>query len=382
MRIAILSNTFPPDNHGGAERVAALQAELLSSTHEVRVWAAGTESGNGVEEGIMVCRFASVFAHVGDLSVFQKCIFHLVTDRGCRHDVANDILAWKPDVLLTHNLTGCGMATPQCVQARGVKWIHTLHDIQLTDPSGQEWKECAGSQRVRAWRFFWSRLRRWRVGTPDVIVSPTQWLMEWHTRHGFRGRSSVVLPNPVSLTPERLRTLRVPATIAYVGRLSDEKGFRLFLRAAAACDPALVSRIMVVGGGPLLGNARAVSDPRWDVRGPLPFDEAHAIIADADLLIAPSQILENQQQILLQAMAEGTPVIATDVGGTAETLAGVGCPLVPCDVDAAFRITAHVHALLGDPEEWQGVSRRLRARAERHAVSVYRASLEEILLSR
>lgn len=377
MRIAILTNAFPPDGQGGAERTAFFQADTLACLgHDVRVWAPDKGAGGRgpqdraertVIHGMEVMRFPSVFRSLSRMNPFQKLGFHVWQDARPRHDLVEQIIAWKPDVLLTHNLTGCGMGTARVVQTKNVRWIHTLHDIQLTDPSGQETVAFSITPLASVWRWLWSLRRRSAFGEPNVLISPTRWLLEWHTRSGFKAARMVVIPNPVDVLPARERVLHKPATIVFVGRLSSEKGFDLFLDAVRQLDVSLVNKIVVVGGGSMMTQAERMLDKRLLLRGALSFEDARRAIADADVLIAPSQILENQQTILLEAMAEGTPVIATDVGGTKETLEGTGCLVVE---GSALGETAKV--LLAYPDVWSRISRTMRHHAEeRHDKEKY-----------
>lgn len=340
MRIAILSNTFPPDNKGGAERIAALQAEgLRRAGHDVRVWSLRDVPSKNLAK----------------TSLLGRLWFHLVTDAKPRTDIVNAILAWKPEKLITHNLTGCGFGTPKAIQAHNIPWTHILHDIQLTDPSGQETEAWSKTAIAKAWRAVWSARRRAVFGTPDVLISPTQWLLDWHGAHNFHGTEERVTPNPRPEASPQQRTPHVPATVAYIGRLSRDKGFDRFLSVIQQLPASLVNQITIVGSGPMEKDARALNDPRVDLTGTLPPETVQQILSTTDLLIAPSRLLENQQNILLEAMAAGTPVIATDTGGTKETLAGTGCPVVPPN-----QLTAEVTRILSDSTIWKNISQNMQ----------------------
>ena len=149
MRVAILTNAFPPDARGGAGRIAFEQAKLLRTAGcEVRVWR----------------------PHIAWFSETPiKRLWRHLRDLSARKNVAQEISAWQPDALITHNLTGCGFATPRQVQRKGVRWIHTLHDVQLFDPSGR----LVDARILTPWQIFWSLLRQIALGQPDAVVSPT-----------------------------------------------------------------------------------------------------------------------------------------------------------------------------------------------------------------
>jgi glycosyltransferase involved in cell wall biosynthesis len=339
MRIAILTNAFPPAAKGGAGRIAALQVEALKEQgHDVRVW--------------------MVDAPLQKMNPFARLWFHLVTDARAHTDLVDEIIAWKPDELQTHNLTGCGIGTPKTIQSHGIPWTHTLHDIQLTDPSGQETETWSKTVLAKIWRAFWSARRRASFGTPDILVSPTKWLLDWHHRHHFRGKQEKVVRNPVPKTEKRDRTLHLPATVLYVGRLSRDKGFDRFLEIVKQLPPTLVNQITVNGVGPMLTDIKRLNDPRIDVIGAIPPETVQELMANADLLIAPSRLLENQQNILLEAMSVGTPIVATDTGGTRETLEGTGCPVV-----APERLKDEAMRLLSDADAWKEISEKISQRA-------------------
>jgi glycosyltransferase involved in cell wall biosynthesis len=387
VKIAILTNAYPPDGKGGAERIAWLQAEGLASRgHEVRVWA----PWSGVKDqgsGVRVMRFASSFLKMTGINAFSRLFFHL-RDLFPRKGLVKEISVWHPDVLITHNLTGCGIGTPKEISKFKILnskffWVHVLHDVQLAEPSGQieQYGNTAIQQFLqKIWRAFWSLLRRSVFGTPGTLVSPSSWLLDWHRGYGFHGKSEVVLPNPVEIGERRERELKHPATIAYVGRLSADKGFADILKMIPKLDPADVGSIVVVGDGPMRADARNFGDRRAVLRGVLPSAEARQAIADADLLIVPSRIHENQPTVILEAMAEGTPVIATDVGGVRELLDGTDSSVLAVADDLGERLAKEVADILGDSERWNKISTALRARAEeRHEAGRYLDSLEGLL---
>lgn len=87
------------------------------------------------------------------------------------------------------------------------------------------------------------------------------------------------------------------------------------------------------------------------------------VLNEIDLLVHPAK-QEPLGRVLLEAMAAGVPVVATDVGGTREILDdGVSGRLVPPG-DAAT-LAAALETVLGDP----GLSGQFRRAARETAVS-------------
>jgi len=97
-------------------------------------------------------------------------------------------------------------------------------------------------------------------------------------------------------------------------------------------DLSVVPRLgaIIAGTGPLEAELRAAEE-RMGLSGRVRWTgevaDAGPILAAADLVVLPS-VWEGLPYVLLEAMAEGTPVLATPVGGVPEVLSGplaVGC---------------------------------------------------------
>lgn len=87
-------------------------------------------------------------------------------------------------------------------------------------------------------------------------------------------------------------------------------------------------------------------------------DDVAAIMKTADLLVHPAH-QEPLGRVLLEAAASGLPIIATDVGGTAEILeSGVSAELLPPGDPA--RLAESIHRLLHSPETLRSYAAKAR----------------------
>lgn len=127
-------------------------------------------------------------------------------------------------------------------------------------------------------------------------------------------------------TEGRLRMLTV-------GALADRKGQEYAIEALALVRQAGIdAELTLVGDGPNEASLRDLA-ARCDVSSDVAFaglsKDPRPFLTKADLFVLPSR-QEGFSNALLEAMASGLPVVATDVGGNAEALEhGVGGRIVP-----------------------------------------------------
>ncbi|MBP6945070.1 glycosyltransferase [Patescibacteria group bacterium] len=349
LRIAVLTNAYPPAHAGGAAHIAEVQVEMLKQAgHEVRVWSPE-----------MSWITAPVWARLG----------HHLKDLFAKSSLVGDILAWKPDILLSHNLTGCGFATPRMIKATGVRWFHVLHDIQLFEPSGQLYR----LRPVTFWQLGWAFLRFHAFGRPDAIISPTHWLIEQHL-HRFlltrqRDRADIethVIPNPGPVMNPVSRGVHEPLRLLFVGHISPAKGSRLLLKIIRELRTPF--ELHIVGEGPdqhLFKSAgtQVVLHGKRDREGVL------RIMRAADILLVPSEIHENQPTVILEAASVNLPVIASRRGGIPETLGEAGAEMI-CSYNNAEAWCQAIQRLT-DPEIYLHQSRIIQHLAEEHDPTLY-----------
>ena len=180
------------------------------------------------------------------------------------------------------------------------------------------------------------------------VVTPSEYLRELAIGWGVRADRVTLLPNPTppvsGLPPhEELRKqfgLTGP-TLVFAGRLTAQKSLDLGIEAARRAGVDLV----IAGDGPDREALEALGYGRF--LGALPRQKVLELFraGDASLL---SSSWENFPHTVVEALAVGTPVIATRTGGVAEVLEdGVNGLLVePGDVEA---LTAAIDRFFLDP---------------------------------
>jgi glycosyltransferase involved in cell wall biosynthesis len=111
------------------------------------------------------------------------------------------------------------------------------------------------------------------------------------------------------------------ATIGFIGRLSEEKGVQTLIRAMASVRIKIPrARLLVAGAGPIEHRLRKLAES-LGLRNSISFlgfcTNAFVMMKNLDVFVLPSRT-EGCPIVVLEAMAMGVPVIATNVGGTPE----------------------------------------------------------------
>lgn len=176
---------------------------------------------------------------------------------------------------------------------------------------------------------------------------------------------------------------RIPVdapVVGIVGRLSEQKGHRFFLEAAALVHRRRPDvRFLVVGDGELMDEMR-------DLASRLAFTSAvifaghepdvPSALAAIDVL-ALASVYEGTPLALFEAMAAGKTIVSTDVDGCGEVLEDGRTALLVPPKDPA-RFAAALHRVLDDPSLAASLAAAAHTESEQYDVTACVRQLEAI----
>ncbi len=194
---------------------------------------------------------------------------------------------------------------------------------------------------LRAIRFGSTSRHRWLRATSladDAWTSNSEAARVEQERDGIvRVGRGIVIRNGVDMSSTVQPFAAGPFTWISVGRLRPEKDHATLLRAWALATRPEHSRLRIVGDGPQQAELEALAK-RLGITGSVAFVGAiHHMDAEyhAAHALVLSSTTEGSPNCVLEAMAQGRPVVATNVGGTPETLGpGAGILVPPTDPQA------------------------------------------------
>jgi len=162
---------------------------------------------------------------------------------------------------------------------------------------------------------------------------------------------------------------RAPRRVLGVGGLESAKGFEFLLQGSAILrDRGQAVEIELVGDGPQreslerLGRSLRLDGIRF--RGWLPFTGARDAIRGACVLVHPSAGLgDGAPNVIKEAMALGTPVVASAIAGIPDLLEGGRCGVLVPPRDPAA-LADGIGSLLSDAGRRTALAERARRSAE------------------
>ncbi len=342
MRLLLLAEQFPftsdGDFRGGVEARSYFSALALSADHQITVFAAQERSRTqSALPGIEIRRLGPPRSSVGKAGFWFRFRYALAVLREARQ---LDFDAVEGTNHLTYELAR-RLATKKKVAA-----FATYHDLWIG-----EWKQHFG--RLKGFIGEWVEQRTLRYPWKKIIAVSTVTRAKL-IEHGVSPDRIVVVPNGVP-------TDHLPAvqdrderpTISYVGRLVSYKRVDDLLAALTRLRELIPNVLLrIIGSGPERPSLERAVRQRG-LRDHVVFHGFIPRLTDVLDLVARSHAfclpstLEGFGLVTIEAMAVGTPYVATDIPPTVEvTQNGIGGILYPPgNIDD---LTAGLQAILTD----------------------------------
>ncbi|WP_030840519.1 glycogen synthase [Streptomyces sp. NRRL S-475] len=363
MRVGLLTREYPPDVYGGAGvHVEFLARELRPLVDlDVHCW------GEGRADGVRRHRSWSAL------------------------DGANDALrTFSVDLAMAAALEGRELVHSHTWYANlgghlakmlyGIPHVMTAHSLEPLRP----WKaeQLGGGYDLSSWA------ERTAIEAADAVVAVSGAMREdilgcypgldperVHVVHnGIDTR--LYRPDPGTDALDRIGLDRSRPYVLFVGRITRQKGVPHLLRAVRDIDPA--AQVVLCAGAPdtpeidqefreLFGELSGVRDGVFWIPKMLPRPEVIQLLTHAALFVCPS-VYEPLGIVNLEAMACGTPVVASAVGGIPEVVDdGTTGLLVPPGDDFEAGLARSMDTVLGDP----GAARRMGEAGRERAVGEF-----------
>jgi starch synthase len=359
VRVGLLTREYPPDVYGGAGvHVEFLARELRPLVDlDVHCW------GEGRADGVLRHRPWSTLDGANDaLRTFSV-------------DLAMAAALEGRELVHTHTWYA-NLGGHLAKMLYGIPHVMTAHSLEPLRP----WKaeQLGGGYELSSWA------ERTAIEAADAVIAVSGAMREdilgcypaldpekVHVVHNGID-TNLYRPDHGTDALDRIGLDRSRPYVLFVGRITRQKGVPHLLRAVRDIDPA--AQVVLCAGAPdtpeidqefreLFGELSRVRDGVFWIPRMLPRPEVIQLLTHAALFVCPS-VYEPLGIVNLEAMACGTPVVASAVGGIPEVVDdGRTGLLVPPGDGFEAGLARAMDSVLGDPEAARRMGEAGRERA-------------------
>jgi glycosyltransferase involved in cell wall biosynthesis len=357
MRVLVCHNYY--QQPGGEDGVFASEVALLRSKgHDVSTFSVHNDD----------------VVHVGRARLAWQTFWN----NEISNQLASKVRRDRIDLVHFHNtFPRISPASYPAVRNAGAAVVQTLHNYRLSCPSATFFRDGRVCEDCLGRRFPWPAIKykcyrsdRAASAVTSGMLLAHRALRTWH-RHvdrfvalttfsaskmveaGLPRQKVVVKPNFLDIDPGF--GAGDGRFALFIGRLSAEKGISALLEAWK--QPGL-PELRIVGDGPLRDHVASAPQVKW--LGRQPAGEVMNLLKSASLLVFPSVWYEGMPRTIVESLACGTPVLASDLGSMREMIMdGVNGWLVP--PGHPVRLGARVKEIFADPATLAGLRHSARA---------------------
>jgi glycosyltransferase involved in cell wall biosynthesis len=255
---------------------------------------------------------------------------------------------FKPEIIHAHNIYHhLSPSILSAAKAKKIPVVMHLHDYKLICPNhslfvkGKYCERCAGKKYYNCFKnrcvknslpgsilatlemFLHHNILKIYENKVAKFIAPSRFMKEICVRFGQRAEQIEVLYNPYSREYKEVKNNEEQnldnAYILYFGRLSEEKGIDVLIRAIAGTKEKLV----IAGSGEEEEKLKALA---LEIKAEVEFvgfksgDALRETITKAKAIVIPSIWAENMPLSLLEAMRLGKIAFVSNVGGLPEAI--------------------------------------------------------------
>lgn len=337
MKVLLVNKYWYP--RGGAEVVALMTKNLLEQNgHDVAVFGM-QHSQNLFQHDFFP---PEIDYRKDSFSKKVKNSLKTIHNGDAKKQFEKMIVEFWPDVIHFHNIYHqLSFSLLEVAKQYNIRTVMTLHDYKLLSPNYSLYHHGKIDRSILGKKYYRCLLSNCLESVPesligtleayyrhykkyhsliDVYVSPSHFLKDLFVESGWNKNKIEIVRNPV-VVPSITKHQGGGSYVAFIGRLSSEKGVDVLLH-AAEMTPQIP--YVIVGTGEMETSLRS-----WALHknlknvlfvGYKTGKELDDLYTNARLLVVPSLWYENYPLGILEAKAHAKVVLASDVGGIPEML--------------------------------------------------------------
>ena len=327
MKIAIINTLYAPNKVGGAEKSVQTLAENFSDLgNEVIVICLGKEDANYKLNGVIIhaVKIKNDFwpFEINNKNSFHKLIWHL---KDASNNKYNDFLHrlfldYKPDVLLTNNISGFSTKVWRIASNLNIKIVHTLRDYYLQCPKSTKFKNGLNCSNLCNDCKLLSIPKKKDSSKVNYLIGISNYILSDHIDKGyFKGVQNEVIFNGFETYKKSINSRELTNVFGFIGQVNKTKGIELILESFSNLSES--SWKLLIAGAVDEKYLKHLNKINNSIQIEyLGYMDSSKFFEMIDVLIVPSLWNEPFGRVVIESILYSKPVIASNMGGIPELL--------------------------------------------------------------
>lgn len=300
-----------------------------------------------------------------------KAFFDGIYSFEAKRKVSQLLADFKPDLAHAHSFNyQLSPSIFDAVKEAGIPLLVTLHDYHVICGAGTLYVDRAPCERCRGGRHYnlLKHVCYWNVpaslmatvshyihdmrdswGIASKFLTPSHFLQEKLVEFGIARSRIAHLPIFIDFSEEPVEPKCAGEYILYFGRLAENKGIEVLIKAVEDLD----CRLLLIGEGPLSAwveqQCAASQGKLRRIQFVSSREQLRKHIEQSAFSVIPSVWYENQPATILETYAVGRPVIGSRIGGIPELIDDSQTGLL-CEPGNAADLAEKMRFMLEHPE--------------------------------
>lgn len=331
IKVLLVNTLYPPFRVGGAEISVQLLAEQLSKNNiQVGIMTLTNTDDNYEEiKSIRIWRLKikNIYWPFSNNKKpkLLRFVWHLLENNINNYvsEIKNIIFEFKPDIIHTNNLQGLSTNIWTVASKLNIPIVHTIRDYYLMCPKATMFKRGQNCKNQCVECKILTLLKKHNTKKINQVVGISNYVLKKHLDLGFFNKSkNIVIYNGFKNSKKIIKTKPVgnQLVVGYIGQMAKHKGIEILFNSVHKINTDVNWKLILAGkiNDETTGLAKGlIKENKVEFLG---YTESKIFYAQVDLLIVPSIWDEPFGRVVIEAIANKTPVLASSIGGIPELL--------------------------------------------------------------
>ena len=333
MKIAFITNLYPPNILGGAEIIVEKMAlGMLENGHQPIVITTSPDNDEHTfkQDNITIYQINTTKIYPTykqtEVHPLKKPLWHLfdLWNKKTLNVIKEILIKEKIDIVHINNYKGLSLSCFKAGKDLNIPVVYESHDFSLICPRANLIKgnNTLCQERKKICDIYVSQQHRLLNDNVDLLISPSNFMInKFKENNFFNNIPCTKIPLCTEYTPTKNKKEYNPINITYIGTLGKHKGVHTLIEAFKNINNENI-RLNIIGKGYDEEEFKqmAQNDSRIKFHGFVENQDIIQFYNMTNILVIPSICYDNSPLVIYESFSTGTPVVGSNIGGIPELI--------------------------------------------------------------